>query len=276
MDKIEKKGRWARRLEQTIWQILERQRREKGLPDLWRRPIVRFADGESPAFLRLRQAVLPDHFLPRQILPGAKIVISYFLPFSRQAVESNVGGRYASPLWVAAYQQSSRLLPVINEEICRAVRQAGFRAAIPQDTGYAGPGVYKSRWSQRHIAWIGGMGTFGLHNLLLTDSGCCGYFSSVVTDLDLLPDAMLAEERCLWRSQGACGQCLRQCVGGAWTPEGEFLREKCLDMCMETAGFYGPAESGQPADACGKCAAGLPCSLSVPAGRAAEERKETP
>lgn len=260
-------------LEKIIDAELERRKQERGLPELWRRPIVKFADAESPEFLRLRQSVLPDHSLPHQILPGAKIVISYFLPFCQQAAESNVGGRYASPLWVKAYQQSSQLLPIINETICEALRQAGHRAAIPQDVGYAGPGIYKSRWSQRHIAWIGGMGTFGLYNLLITDSGCCGYYSSVVTNLDAPPDQILEEERCLWRSRGLCGQCLRQCVGGAWA-QGEFLREKCLEMCLETARYYGRGELEQPADACGKCAVGLPCSLGVP-GAIEKQEKET-
>lgn len=258
-------------LEQIVIETLEERKREQGL-DLWRRPILKFADGESPEFLRLRQSVLPDHYLPQQILPGAKIVVSYFLPFSRQAAESNRGGRYASPLWAAAYQQSSQLLPLINERLCQALRQRGWRAAVPQDTGYAGPGIYKSRWSQRHIARIGGMGTFGLHNLLITDSGCCGYYSSVVTDLEAPPDRMLTEERCLWRSRGNCGQCRRQCVGGAWDEEGRFLRENCLAMCMETADHYCHGEFEQLADACGKCAVGLPCSLGVP-GREEERAK---
>ena len=198
------------KLTKAVWQEVTQYRKAQDLPLLWRQPLLAFTDAGHPGFLRLRQLVLPDHYLPQDLLPGARIVVCYFLPFSREVIESNRAGRYASPLWVMAYQHSAQLLYRINRRLCQEVAAAGGRAAIPQDTGYAAEGVYKSRWSQRHIAWLGGLGTFGKNNLLITDSGCCGYGASVVTDLQEEPGAPLEQERCLLYREGSCGACVGQ------------------------------------------------------------------
>lgn len=250
------------KLTKAVWQEVTQYRKAQDLPLLWRQPLLAFTDAGHPGFLRLRQLVLPDHYLPQDLLPGARIIVCYFLPFSREVIESNRAGRYASPLWVMAYQHSAQLLYRINRRLCQEVAAAGGRAVIPQDTGYAAEGVYKSRWSQRHIAWLGGLGTFGKNNLLITDSGCCGYGASVVTDLQEEPGAPLEQERCLLYREGSCGACVGQCPNGALAMEG-FCRERCYAMCMENAAHY-QGQFPWQADACGKCGAGLPCSWQVP------------
>lgn len=56
-----------------------------------------------------------------------------------------------------------------------------------------------SNWSQRHVGYIAGLGTFGLNNMLITDQGTCGRFYSLITNLPVEPDQPLQEERCLWK-----------------------------------------------------------------------------
>ena len=46
---------------------------------------------------------------------------------------------------------------------------------------------FTSIWSERHIAFICGLGTFGLSRGLITRKGICGRFGSLITDLDLYP-----------------------------------------------------------------------------------------
>ena len=58
-------------MEERIWRFLLSFREDHQLPPLWRRPLIGFADTDHPGFLRLRQAVLPDHALPQDILPAA-------------------------------------------------------------------------------------------------------------------------------------------------------------------------------------------------------------
>lgn len=106
------------KLTKAVWQEVTQYRKAQDLPLLWREPLLAFTDAGHPGFLRLRQLVLPDHYLPQDLLPGARIVVCYFLPFSREVIESNRAGRYASPLWVMAYQHSAQLLYRINRRLC--------------------------------------------------------------------------------------------------------------------------------------------------------------
>lgn len=250
-------------MEERIWRFLLSFREEHQLPPLWRRPLIGFADTDHPGFLRLRQAVLPDHALPQEILPDCRTAVVCFLPFSLEVIQSNREGRYASPLWVMAYQRSAQVLGSVGQLIQTIAEEEGFRAVIPTDTGYAAPGLYKSRWSHRHIAFLAGMGTFGKHNLLITSKGCCGYYTSLVTTLPLTGDPIPDKQACLFYQGKDCGLCIKQCVGGALTKEG-FCREKCYAMCMENQPVQQKRGLDLPADACGKCAVCLPCSFASP------------
>ena len=39
-----------------------------------------------------------------------------------------------------------------------------------------------SYWSQKHVAYMAGLGKFGLHHMIITEKGCCGRLGSIVTN----------------------------------------------------------------------------------------------
>lgn len=250
-------------IEQAIIQSIAKYEADANAAGLWRAPLVRFVDALHPAFPALRELVYPTHYLPTDLLAHPTVIVSYFLPFSKEAVNSNRGGHYASKAWIQAYTHSKDAIVAIDRELVAAIQKWGFHAVLPEETSYVDENTYLSRWSHRHIAYLGGMGTFGLHNLLITDSGCCGYYSSVITNLPAEPDSALEEERCLYKRNGSCGLCIKKCVASALTVEG-FDRNACYAMCMKNAAHYAAASFVNMADACGKCAAGMPCSLRKP------------
>lgn len=75
----------------------------------------------------------------------------------------------------------------------------------------------------------------------------------MVTDLPVVPDNIVKEERCLYKSEGICGICAERCVNSALTTTG-FDRKKCYEMCEENFSIHN-------SDVCGKCVVGLPCSF---------------
>jgi epoxyqueuosine reductase QueG len=58
----------------------------------WKTPLVGFADAQDPLFGQLKKAVRPSHGLPGDLLPGARTVIAYFLPFDPAIPRSNHRG----------------------------------------------------------------------------------------------------------------------------------------------------------------------------------------
>ena len=227
---------------------------ENGKPNYWDSPLIGFADAESELFPHLKVMCCPEHKVPQDYLPGAKTVISYFLPFKEEVSKSNIGGTAPSETWVDSYIPTNDMAVMINRDLVSMLEGMGYSATFPEDAGIIINGGF-SVWSQRHVAWIAGLGTFGMNNMLITEKGCCGRFFSVITDMPHAHGKPVEGERCTYKSEGKCGVCMRRCVGNAL--EGGFGRSTCYGICIENLKKYG-------ADICGKCVVGLPCTHRMP------------
>ena len=224
------------------------------LKRLWEEPILKAADARNPLFGKLREIVEEGHHLPTDYLPEAATALSYFLPFRPGVAESNVGDGACSAVWARAYLVTNAMAAWINEELARFLRDRGWAAAVPTDAGMIGQENPRSRWSQRHVAYIAGHGTFGLNNMLISDAGCTGRYFSLVTALPIEPDEIVKAERCLYKKDGGCGVCVQKCFPGALTFSG-FDRFRCLEQCLKNEALY------EGASVCGKCVVGVPCSF---------------
>jgi len=252
---------------------------EKALrPDLAGMPIygellVGFADADDKDFARLREPhiVGPHSILPEQWLPGAKTVISFFAPFTRQVIESNAADMaWPSPEWLHARIDGQELVGALCVHLCDLLAGEGWRAVAPMlepsfeswsgSATFGDPDctLFNSNWSERHVASICGLGTFGLSAGLITKKGVAGRIGSVVTTARFPPtekDYTVYNEYC-----NRCGTCIRNCPVGAITRAGKThpACQEMLDRVMEKhAPYYG----------CGKCQVATPCAYGVPARR---------
>ena len=241
---------------ETISRYLTEYCETNGTEPLWGEPLVGFADAHDPRFAQLKELVQDSHYLPEDILPGATVVVSYFLPFNKDIAHSNISGELASPEWAFAYMATNNASIGLGEAVCETVRGFGFDAESPKDIKRT-EGTIVSRWSQRHIAYIAGLGSFGMNNMLITEKGCCGRFYSVVTALDIEPDQPVDWDNCPYKSHGRCGACMSKCRSGALRPEG-FDRHACDKLCNENSHRYNGIS------VCGKCIVGMPCSFRNP------------
>ncbi len=268
-------------------------------------PIVGVADAFAPEIQGLKELIGPDHELPQQVLPDAKSVIAYFVPFTRELAATNrreTGAGMASPQWARAYEELNFLFGELNAELVELIGELGehigepgklvdftgeseehlekpcgsITAVIPKAASEFDETKLVSNWSHRHMAYAAGLGTFGINNMLITRKGCCGRFSSIVTNMgpELLPTERPMEgELCLYKANGSCGICLKNCPGEALQPEisdkfgSGFVREKCYRICLENAARYPVPEDLTSAygfagsQVCGKCITGSPCAF---------------
>lgn len=242
-------------IEEAIWSFIGDYCERHGKEIIWERPIVNYADAANPLFSKLRSLIVPDHYLPTDYLQNAVTVLSYFLPFRKAIAESNVDGVPCSSIWADAYLTTNAMAAELNERMVALIRDMGFDARVPFNAGMISNALPKSRWSQKHVAYIAGHGTFGLNNMMISDKGGVGRYYSIVTTLPIKADPIVQEERCLYKRNGKCGLCARRCSTGALTTQG-FDRFKCLEQCLKNERLY------PGADICGKCVVGLPCSFS--------------
>lgn len=242
-----------KKIEEAIWKLIETYCEENQVENIWLEPVVKFADAKDPKFEQLKEIVVPNHYVPTDYMEDAVTVLSWFLPFKRRISEENAEGAMSSDSWANAYLVTNEMFGYINEGLLKVIEDMGYKACMPTNINMISFEVPKSRWSQRHVAYIAGHGTFGMNNMLISDKGCVGRYTSVITTIPAAADSIPTEERCLYKKNGTCGLCFKRCAAGALTPDG-FDRFKCLAQCLENDKLH------PGADVCGKCVVELPCS----------------
>ena len=229
----------------------------------WEDPLVGFARAADPLCADLKRWVSETHSLPKDLLDGARTVIAYFVPFNRKTPLTNRQGEKASIDWAIAYLETNRLLTDLSQHLSEALEREGFQTALVPPTHNFDEKRLISNWSHRHLAWIAGLGTFGLNRMLITEKGCCGRLGSLVTDAVIEPTPKPKREFCLFKYDGSCKKCVDRCFSGALKAD-SYNRKKCYEVCLTNAETY--SQLGL-ADVCGKCVSGVPCSFKNPLSR---------
>jgi ferredoxin len=233
---------------------------------IWDPPVVGVAAADDPIFETLKKpgVVGPIHESPDYWLAGAKSVISFFLPFTRE-VKKSYDWKSALPSleWVSSRQNGEVFVNVARRAVARLVEQHGGTATVPNLQEHYRAVNMLPMWSERHVAFIAGIGTFGLHAGFISEKGVAGRIGSVVTDLELAPTPRPyteVYEYCPWFSDGSCGVCIPRCPVKAIDDKGKD------HMICRTNGALniGPAFKEWGYHACGHCSIHLPCMSGIP------------
>ena len=161
-------------------------------------------------------------------------------------------------------------LTEVNRFLERWFRERGYRAVAP----YASAGFryvfeagtnaeiadkslsFTSNWSERHVAYVCGLGTFSLSKGLITERGVSGRFGSVVTDAPL--PVTKRRYTGLYDYCSMCGACVRNCPAQAISLE----HGKSHHLCCSY--FDTLREKYAPRFGCGKCQVNVPCERRIP------------
>jgi ferredoxin len=233
-------------------------------PPIWDEPLIGIASAHDPLFERFQdpEVVGPGHRLPYEWLPGARSVISVFLPFTEH-ISANYSKeqRYSAIEFSSGKWNGSKFLNVVRRALIRFSERHGGAAVAPNiDPRYDSNG-WRPFWSERHAAFAAGLGTFGLHQNFISEKGALGRLCSVVTTLQLTPTERRYTEvygYCLYAFDGSCRACIRRCPTGAVTDVGK-LQGRC-----ETHGNKEHFKEWNYGS-CGHCSTNIPCSRQVPA-----------
>ena len=181
-------------------------------------PLVGFAPAElwdTPLF----ESWVPYQFRPLAIWPEVKTVIVIGIPVSLPIVET------APSIWYhELYRTVNALLDSSAFKISTFLNAQGFSSVyLPRD-GYGSIGVLKEKpvafFSHRHAAYLAGLGTFGINNMLLTPQfGPRVRFTSIFTSAKIGSDPVMEEELCT-----QCMRCVDVCpvkaIAGTDYPDG--------------------------------------------------------
>jgi len=248
----------ALKLANVIVASIQRQVARADTATTYREPLVAFASASDERFLDLQRVIGPEHALPQDLLPGARAVVSFFLPFASWIVQSNAQHRErVSQEWGVAYIETNALIQRITERLVESLARRGVRAVAEPPTHNFDPVSLRSRWSHKSVAVIAGLGSFGLHHMVITDSGCAGRFGSLVVDAPLPRIPSSNRQRCRYFHDGSCMECVLRCPVNALDENAPLDKQRCYQRLLNVSQEY--ADLGL-ADVCGKCAVG-PCAL---------------
>lgn len=225
-------------------------------------PIFGFGAASDEYFSRLKDSsVIGKHYmLPQEWLPGAKTVISLFLPFTDEVKKANQqDNTWPSEEWLYGRIEGQAFIIELCRYLSLELIKAGYTCLVPSmDERFSAQGLFTSNWSERHAAFICGLGTFGLSKGLITPKGIAGRFGSLITDLELTPDERAYQD--IYEYCSNCGACIERCPVNAISLENGKNHQPCLDFLDTTKVKY------KPRYGCGKCQVGVPCESGIPNG----------
>jgi len=240
-------------------------------------PIFAIGAADDKHFLLLKESsIIGQHFMaPQEWLAQPKIVISFFLPFTEAVRRGNRRDMlWPSEEWLHGRIEGQAFVFKLCEYLSSELINAGYKSLIPSldvrfwsKTGFDkntqnsdnnnGTGAsFTSNWSERHVAYVCGLGTFGLSKGLITEKGIAGRFGSIITELDLPADKRGYES--IYDYCTMCGACGENC------PVNAISLDKGKDHIICSKFLNKTTEKYKPRYGCGKCQIGVPCESSIP------------
>ncbi len=230
---------------------------------MYEAPIFGFASVQDDFFRKLKdQKIVGEHHrMPLDWMSEAKTVISFFAPLTENVRKSNAKKMdWPSDEWLHARIEGQAFLNDLLRFLQNELEKQGFKTMIPslsdEFTSKIGKQAYTSNWSERHIAYACGLGTFCLSKGMITSKGVAGRFGSLITEMPIKPT-----ERGYDRYDDYCthcGVCVRNCPADAISLE----KGKNHDLCCEFLDQI--KETSKPRYGCGKCQVAVPCESEIP------------
>jgi epoxyqueuosine reductase len=253
---------------------------------MWDEPLVKFADGDDSIFTEYKSIIATTHLTPREALAKSynKIpegitaclsVISWILPVTEETRKSNrAGTRVPSRLWSHTRWYGEKFNDKLRAYLVELLTDLGYLAIAPTLQPYFKiysneKGLY-SNWSERHIAYAAGHGTFSLSDGFITERGVAHRCGSVVTNIVLPVSRRAAKSpysNCLFYLGVDCKGCINRCPAGAITNKGHD-KNKCQQYLHSIS--YDPTQikdyyyNDKTISGCGLCQTMVPCEFKNP------------
>lgn len=248
----------------------------------WGVPQIAYARGDDPLFNQVKSDIGPFYWTPLEAFqlacPDATVeaselsVISYVLPQTEATrLDQRAATEVPAERWARSRFYGEEFNCALRLHLAGQLTQAGYLAVAPErlpDFDYRQSERFgiASNWSERHTAWIAGLGTFGLSDGLITRVGKAVRFGSVVVrmDLEATPRTYSGhQDWCLWYAKGTCGVCMQRCPIDAITEAGHD-KPKCFDYIRNVTTPYVRDHYGTGATPCGLCQVKIPCEARSP------------
>jgi epoxyqueuosine reductase QueG len=173
-----------------------------GIEGFWQTPLLVSASIDE-RFDILPQIAFEEHLHPHELLPSARSMVVFFIPFKRELVKENKKGDRPCRNWGLAYVQTNDLINRLSQVLEEFLAGKGFKSGLTPATHNFDKDILMARWSHKHLAHLANLGRFGTHHMLI-ETGferqkCWNRLNQNIDTLDYLSD--------LPDSTHICGKC---------------------------------------------------------------------
>jgi hypothetical protein len=204
-------------------------------------PIIGVAHGDDPIFGRYKELVGPEHMTPAEMwtasgLPGTpdlasrlRVLAILFPYIDRIREESKDVEVMPAEIYSVARNYANEFIEDVMKRAVKFFEDQGHRAAAGalspafQVIAKGDPIRFYSTWSERHMAFAAGLGTFSLHEGFISEAGCNIRVASVTTDAPLEVTPRASDEpyaNCLYYAKETCRECEKRCPADAINEDG--------------------------------------------------------
>jgi epoxyqueuosine reductase len=204
-------------------------------------PLIGVSRGDDPIFKKFKEVVAPEHLTPVEMWkasglgeqgdPAAGLrILSIIFPFvKRIREESKKAVKMPADIYCLGRNYANEFMKEVLRRTMVFFQDRGFRATAGMLSPafrlrlQEKPPQFYSLWSERHMAFAAGLGTFSLHEGLITEAGCNVRMTSVITDAPLMVTPRRSDDpyaNCLYYAKEECRECEKRCPGKAITEEG--------------------------------------------------------
>jgi epoxyqueuosine reductase len=176
-----------------------------------------------------------------------------------------------SERWVRSRVYGQSLNRALHRALVAALGSRGHSAVAPALLPQHGEKQSESQgrssnWSERHVAYTSGLGTFGLCGGLITELGQAVRLGSVIVRADIQPTERPYAgpfDYCLYFNGNDCTACADRCPVGSMDHK---IRDKtaCGRHLEVTTAEFVQNEFGFKGYGCGLCQTGVPCESGIP------------
>ncbi len=245
-------------------------------------PDVFIADASDKIFEKFRKVVSPEHMTPEEAFElaygknsfkGGSVIVSVSPIHETVRISNRKCKDMASKEWALGRGHGDEVFHKNRfKEIVTQIHEMGYRAVAPWlSEGFRvfRTDTFSSNWSERHIAYAAGAGTFGLNDSFITEKGACVRIISIVTDILMEPDTRTDKNHtanCLFKSKGLCGACIKRCPVKAIDDSGHDKMKCALFVYGEGSKKFAAEVGGieKTGSGCGLCQTGVPCEYRNP------------
>jgi epoxyqueuosine reductase len=240
-------------------------------------PLVGFAAGDDPVFEEFKRHVGAFHLTPGEAFALAfpelattaseLTLVSWILPHTEKTKRDNCREtNLPAERWARAKLLGEQVNSALREHLVATLGEAGIAAVAPACLPQYLIEDVTSNWSERHIAYAAGLGTFGLCDGLITPLGKAMRCGSVVARLSLAATPRAYNDHhayCDFFAGKRCAACVERCPVGAISEQGHD-KAKCLAYLTQVRREFIEPHFGFSTDACGLCQTDVPCESRAP------------